>query len=90
MHESFIELALLLQDGSQIGMRGGKLGEDIQGLQIEARRFFDETLLPFDVGQIVERVGMGRTQAQGRRVTIFRILWPQQTPPPQPKKATIE
>ena len=74
MHKCFIEFALLLEDRGQIRMGRSEFRKDVEGLEIESRRFFDESLLAFDIGQIVQRIGMGRTQPQCSRVTILRIL----------------
>ena len=35
MHERLVELPLLLQDGRQVGVRSRKLGEHLQGLQVQ-------------------------------------------------------
>ena len=56
MHERLVELPLLLEDGREVGVRGGELGEDLEGLQVETRRVLDEALLALDVGQVVQRV----------------------------------
>ena len=86
MHEGLVEFALLLQDGRQIRVGGGEFGEDVERLQIEARRFLDEALLALYVGQIVERVGVCGTQAKRRRVTILGILIIRQTDKVNQKK----
>ena len=35
VHERLVELALLLQDGRQVGVRSRKLGKHLQGLQVQ-------------------------------------------------------
>ena len=74
VHQSFVQFPLLLQDRSEVRVGGGELREHVQSLQVEPSRLLDESLLPFNVGQIVERVGVSRTQAQGGRVTLLGIL----------------
>ena len=43
-------------------MGGRELGEDLERLEVEPRRVLDEALLPLDVGQVVQRVGVRRGQ----------------------------
>ena len=74
VHERLVELALLLQHRRQVRVSGRELGEDVERLQVETRRLLDEALLALDVGQIVQRVGVRRTQSQRCCVTVFRIL----------------
>ena len=42
MHERLVELALLLQDGRQVGVRRRELGEHLQRLQVEPARNGEE------------------------------------------------
>ena len=58
MHQSFVELSLLLQDGCQVGVGGRELREDLESFQVEAGRVLDVALLPLDVGQVVQRIGV--------------------------------
>ncbi len=67
MRQCFVELSLLLQDGRQVGMSGGELGEDFQSFQVEAGRVLDVALLPLDVGQVVQRIGVRRIQSEKRQ-----------------------
>lgn len=61
MHKGFVQFALLLQNGSQVAVSGRKFGEYFEGFQVEPRSLLDEALFSFDVGQIVERIGVSRT-----------------------------
>ena len=45
-------------------MCSGKLREDLQGLQVKPGGLLDVSLLSLDVGQIVQRIGMGRVQPE--------------------------
>ncbi len=64
MRQCFVELSLLLQDGRQVGMGGGKLWEDFESFQVEAGRVLDVALLALDVGQVVQRIGVRRIQSE--------------------------
>lgn len=55
-------------------MRRSKLREHLERLQVESRRLIDEALLAFDVGQIVQRVRVRRTQPEGRVVATLGLL----------------
>ncbi len=59
MHEGLVQLALLLQDGGEVRVGGGELGEDLQGLEVEPRRLLDVALLALDVRKVVQRVRVG-------------------------------
>lgn len=71
MHKGFIKFALLLEDRCQIWMCCCKLWENLQGLEIETSCFFNVALLPLDVGKIVERICMCRTQPQCSIITLL-------------------
>ena len=74
MRESFIELSLLLQYGCQVGVGGCELREDLQGLEVEPCRVLDVALFPFDVGQVVQGVGVRRGESGNKRQKIkFKI-----------------
>lgn len=64
MHKGLVKFALLLQNGGQIRMGGGKLGENFQSFQVECRRLFNESLFPLDVGQVIERIRVIGTQSE--------------------------
>ncbi len=53
MHEGLVQLSLLLQNGCQVGVRGGKLGKHLQGLEIQSGGLFDVALFSLDVCQVV-------------------------------------
>ncbi len=59
VHEGLVQLALLLQDGGEVRVGGGELGEDLQGLEVEPRRLLDVALLALDVRKVVQRVRVG-------------------------------
>ena len=63
VHEGLVQLALLLQDGGEVRVGGGELGEDLQGLEVEPRRLLDVALLALDVRKVVQgvRVGGGKS-----------------------------
>lgn len=71
VHERLVQLPLLLQDRGQVGMSSSKLGEHLESLQVQPRGLLDVALLALDVGQIVERVRMRRTESEGGVVTFF-------------------
>ncbi len=50
-----------------------KLREHLQRLQIESRRLFNIPLLPLDIRQVVQRVGVGGTQLEGGVVALLRL-----------------
>ena len=74
VHESFIEFALLLKHRRQVRVRSGELGEYVECLEVQPRRLFDVALLTFDIGQIVQRIGVRRAQPKSCRIAILRIL----------------
>lgn len=63
MHQRLVELALLLQHRCQIAVSSSEFWKHFQSLQIEPRRFFDVTLLAFNVSQIVQGISVGRAQS---------------------------
>ncbi len=73
MEQRLIELALLLQYAGKIGMRGRKLRKHLQRLQIQPGRLLNIPLLPLDIRQVVERVGVGGTQLEGGVVALLRL-----------------
>ncbi len=73
MEQGLIELALLLQNGGKIRVGRRKLREHLQRLQIEPGRLLYITLLPLDIRQIIQRVGVGGTQLEGGVVALLRL-----------------
>ena len=45
----------------------------LEGFSVELDGLFDVALLPLDIGQVVERVGVGGAQTQRRVVAVFRL-----------------
>ena len=66
-------LYLLLQNGRQVGVGGCELREHLQRLEVEPGGLLDVTLLPLDVGQVVEAVRVGGAELEGRVVAFFRL-----------------
>ena len=54
-------LALLLKDRCEIRVGGGKFWVNVEGFPIKIHSLVDVALLPFDVSQIVEGIGVGGT-----------------------------
>ncbi len=54
-------------------MGGRKLREHLQRLQIQPRRLLYIPLLPLDIRQIIQRVGVGGTQLEGGVVALLRL-----------------
>ena len=52
---------------------GRLCGPHLKGFSVKLDGLFDVALLPFDIGQVVERVGVGGAQAQRRVVAVFRL-----------------
>jgi hypothetical protein len=73
VEQRLIELALLLQYRCEIGVGGRKLRKHLQRLQIQPRRLLYIPLLPLDIRQIVQRVGVGGTQLEGGVVALLRL-----------------
>ena len=57
--QRLIQFSLLLENGCKIAVGGSKLGENLECLQVEAGGLLDVPLLPLDVGEVVQAVGVG-------------------------------
>ena len=55
-------------------MSRSKLGKHFQCLQVKSCGFFYVSLLSLDVSQVVQRVSMGGTEAEGRVVAFLGLL----------------
>ena len=73
VEQGLIQLALLLQDRGQVRVCGRKLREHLQRLQVKPCCLLNIPLLPLDVRQIVERVGVRGAQLQCRVVALLRL-----------------
>jgi hypothetical protein len=71
--QGLIELALLLQYAGKIRVGRRKLREHLQRLQIQPGRLLNIPLLPFDIRQIIQRIGVGGTQLEGGVVALLRL-----------------
>ena len=74
MHEGLVQLALLLQDGGEVRVGGGELGEDLQGLEVEPRRLLDVSLLALDVRKVVQGVRVGGGKSGREKIVLFMFM----------------
>jgi len=66
-----IRKLVLLQNSSTLLNR---LTEYLQCLAVEANGFLSKSLFTFDIGKIIERVGVGWTQSQRSVITLLSVL----------------
>ena len=70
-----MEFPLLLENTGQIRVSHSKLRVNFQCFEVKTDGFFSVALLSFNVGKIVERIWVIRSQGQGSIVAIFSLLY---------------
>ena len=70
-----MKFPLLLENTGEIRVSHSKLWVNFQCFEVKTDGFFSVTLLSFNVGKIVERIRVIRSQGQGSVVAIFSFLY---------------
>ena len=70
-----MKFPLLLENTGQIRVSHSKLWVNFQCFEVKTDGFFCVALLSFNVGKIVERIWVIRSQGQGSIVAIFSFLY---------------